>query len=314
MLAQVLKPWDTIGIVSPSYPVTEQKKHYLHLAAEKFATLWLHVVYSEHCFATDEYGASAWTPQQRADDINNFFADPTINAMYCSQWWSTAIEIVSLIDYENIKRHPKVFLGMSDIDLLHCAIYTKTWLVTFHWSDPRSWRGIDLDIPYTWEQFQARMFQKSHQIPAASLRATIRPWTARGTLLWCNLSTLLKLAWTQYWPTFENTVLCLEWYSVNIKTTLYQLQQLKEIGVFEQITWLVIGYIYWFQDPYRRKENAITHEFEEIVVAKTREYSFPILKTDDFGHHSPNCFLPIGSQVFLDATNQHIEITSDFLL
>ena len=40
--------------------------------------------------------------------------------------------ILPLIDYELIKKNPKVLIGYSDITALLYAIYTKTGLVCFH--------------------------------------------------------------------------------------------------------------------------------------------------------------------------------------
>jgi muramoyltetrapeptide carboxypeptidase len=39
-----------------------------------------------------------------------------------------------------------------------------------------------------------------------------------------------------------------------------------------------------------------------------KEYTFPILKCDDFGHNTHNTTIPIGAKVELDATNKQINI------
>jgi len=91
------------------------------------------------------------------------FANPEIKAIFCTVGGHTAIQLLSLIDYEIIKKNPKVFLGMSDIDLLHLAINTKTNLTVFHGADPKSGRGLDLDFEYTWENFQNRLMNKSKE-------------------------------------------------------------------------------------------------------------------------------------------------------
>lgn len=39
-----------------------------------------------------------------------------------------------------------------------------------------------------------------------------------------------------------------------------------------------------------------------------KEYKFPILKCDDFGHDCEDIVIPIGGKIRLDATNCEVEI------
>lgn len=61
--------------------------------------------------------------------------------------------------------------------------------------------------------------------------------------------------------------------------------------VFEQISGLLIG-------NYDTQEK-IT--LEELVKEVTKEYDFPIIKCNDFGHTGTNSVLPIGIKCTLDA-------------
>lgn len=313
MLANSLKKGDKIGIITPSNPITPDRKPFFDKAIKKFETLGFKVIYSKNCFNLDRFEVSGGEPQERADDLDDMFSNPEIKAIYCSQGGDTANQILSLINYKTIKQNPKIFLGMSDIDVLHLAINTETGLVVFHGSDPRSGRDLDLDIDYTWNSFQNRLIKKSKDIPASSKRICVREGIAEGKIIGCNLSSILKLAGTPYFPDFKNSILFLEGYSENTKKAIGKLQQLKEIGVFDKIKGIVIGYVVGFQDEEWVKENNIKAKYENIVLDITKEYDFPILKTDDFGHKSPNCYLPIGAKARMNAKNKTIEIIDDFL-
>ena len=85
------------------------------------------------------------------------------------------------------------------------------------------------------------------------------------------------------------------------------------MGVFNKIKGIVIGYIYGFQDKEMIVKNDIRVKYEDVILDITKEFNFPILKTNDFGHRCPNCYLPIGARIKLDATNKSIEILDDFL-
>lgn len=313
MLANSLKKGDTIGVISPSNPVQGEKKQFIDNGIKKLESLGFNFVFSKHCFGIDKYGISSGSPQERANDLNKMFSNPDIKAIFCTVGGHTAIQILSLIDYENIKKNPKVFLGMSDIDVLHLAINSKTGLTVFHGADPKSGRNLDLDIDYTWNNFQDRMIEKSKNIPASEERICVRDGIAEGKILGCNLSSIIKLAGTSYFPDFTDSILFLEGYSENLKTALPKLQQLKEIGVFDKIKGIVIGYVYGFQNKEMIVKNDIRVRYEDIVLDITKEFNFPILKTNDFGHRCSNCYLPIGAKVKLDATNKSIEIIDDFL-
>src|SRR6202040_1133707 len=45
--------------------------------------------------------------------------------------WGSA-RLLPLLDFDIIRRNPKVLLGYSDITALHMAIHAKTGLITFH--------------------------------------------------------------------------------------------------------------------------------------------------------------------------------------
>lgn len=313
MLAKALQKGDTIGIIAPSNPFNQDKKCLLDNGVKKFKNLGFKVIFSKNCFKIDKYEVSGGEPQERADDLNEMFLNSEIKAIYCAQGGDTANQILSLIDYGKIKQNPKIFLGMSDIDVLHLAINTKTNLFVFHGPDPKSGRNLDLDIKYTWENFQNRIINKSKKISASSERTCVRAGVAEGKILGCNLSSILKLAGTPFFPDFENSILFLENYYVNTAQLICKLQQLKELGVFKKIKGIVVGYIFSFQDESWIEKNRIKVKYEDIVLDFVKEYDFPILKINDFGHRSPNCFLPIGAKVKLDAKNKSIEILDNFL-
>ena len=79
---------------------------------------------------------------------------------------------------------------------------------------------------------------------------------------------------------------------------------LKQHKVFEKIKGLWIGY-------YEKDTNNL--KFEDVILNNLKEYSFPIVKCDDFGHNCDNVVIPIGARVKLDATNCEIEIIEKIL-
>lgn len=109
ILPSRLKPGDTIGIVSPSDPVIDQKA--LQAGTDKLTALGFQVKLAKNALS-HSLGYAA-TPQEKADDINALFADPSIHAIFCSQGGQNANSVLPLLDYALITKHPKIFFGIS---------------------------------------------------------------------------------------------------------------------------------------------------------------------------------------------------------
>lgn len=314
MIPKNLKKGNTIGIIAPSKHLREEHREYLGKFKDYVEDeLGLKVVFGKHIFEKDKFGKAAGTPEERAEDINKMFNNKEIDAIWCYQGGGTAIQTLGLLDFDAIKENPKVFMGMSDIDVLLLAINKVTGLITFNTPDSKRGRGLDLDFDYSRKSFVERIFKGLKEIKPNSEWKCIRRGKATGKLMGCNISSILKLAGTKYFPDFDDAILFLEGYKSDVEEMQWKLEQLKQIGVFDKIKGIVIGFMYSFQDEEQRKEKEINVDFEDIVLEATKEYKFPILKINEFGHKCPNAFLPIGCKIKIDATNKKISIESDFV-
>jgi len=313
MIPNRLKKGDAIGIVAPSKSLSEVHKDYLDNFKKYIEKeLELKVVFGKNIFKKDKSG-TAGTPKQRAEDINNMFNNKDIDAIWGYQGGETAIQTLSLLDFDAIKENPKLFLGMSDIDVLLLVINKMTGLITFNTPDSKMGRDLDLDFDYSRKSFVERLFEGSKEIKPNSEWKCVRKGKATGKLIGCNITSILKLNRTKYFPDFDNSILFLESYTLNVEEIRHKLDQLKQIGVFDKIKGIVIGFMYSFQDKEQRKEKNINVDFEDMVLEITKEHDIPILKINEFGHRCQNAFLPIGAKVMLDATNKKIKIVEEFV-
>lgn len=308
MLAKRLQKGNTIGIVNPSQPLNDETRRYLSNFTKQMEILWLSVIYSKHYNWSSQYSTASGTPIERADDINAMFSDKNISAIWCGLWWDTANWVLDFINYENIKKNPKLLLWKSDIDVLHNAIHKKTWLISFHCSDPEIWRQMEFDIEYTQKSFYDRLFNWERLIKLSSIgsRKTIVPGKAAWKVIGCNIPSLLKLAWTDFFPDFKNSIYCIETYKSSPSVLIPQLTQLKHLWVFDNINWMIIWNDYWFNSE---EVNA-----ERIITDYCKGYGFPIMKCNEFGHYQPHAFLPIWAKIEFDSDAQTIEIIEDFII
>ena len=126
--AKHLEQGNTIGVVSPASPSENHSE--IDRAKEYLENLGYKVVIGRNVNKTK--GFTAASEQERADDINEMFAREDIDAILVTQGGYGSAQIIDKLDYELIRRKPKIFTGFSDITSLHLAIQKFSGLVTFY--------------------------------------------------------------------------------------------------------------------------------------------------------------------------------------
>lgn len=112
MRAEKLKRGDTIGIIAPSEPITEEYKEYMKKSIKIFEDMGFKIKLSKNIYK-NTLGYSA-TPEEKASDINDMFSDKEVKAIISAVGGDNSFNCLGLIDYENIKRNPKIICGYSD--------------------------------------------------------------------------------------------------------------------------------------------------------------------------------------------------------
>lgn len=74
------------------------------------------------------------TIQERAQEFNQLLYNEDVQILMASIGGNNTNSILPYIDYEYLKKHPKIIIGYSDVTALLLAIYAKTGLITFLWT------------------------------------------------------------------------------------------------------------------------------------------------------------------------------------
>src|SRR5690606_13687922 len=82
----------------------------------------------------------------RATELAAAFADPDTTVVWCARGGYGTTRMLDKLDFEAIRRHPKVFVGVSDITAIHLAIQKHTGLVTFHGPNLQDGFGMPEDM------------------------------------------------------------------------------------------------------------------------------------------------------------------------
>lgn len=304
MLANRLKVGDTIGIISPSTPVTENRKEALDKGIKFLNELGLKVQLGKYVFQ-NTLGYSA-TKEEKAEDINQMFSDKTVKAIFSSKGGENSFTCLKLIDYEAIKKNPKIIYGISDATIYLNAIYAKTGMITFHQSDVVSFSELNQDSFEKCDLVLRLMDGKIGTFQKNSNWKSLKSGETEGIIVGGNIKAMINLLNTEYMPDLTDKILFLEAYAKSTPLELIDcyLAVLKYHGVFDKINGLWIGYY---------KGDTETVKFEDVVMNNLKEYHFPILKCNDFGHNCENVVIPIGAKVKLDATNCEVQILEEIV-
>ena len=207
-----LKKGDLIGLVTPGSSVSEEQ---LIDCVSKLEELGFRTTYNDSVLS--EYGYFAGKDQERAAELMEMFTREDVDAIWCVRGGYGSIRILDLLDYDQIRKHPKVFIGYSDITALLTSIYQETGLVTFHGpvgtSDfnrfsVKSMKKVLLD-PESEYKYPYRREKGSRDNPEFD-RYTLSGGKAAGILIGGNISVLDSIIGTRFEPDFENKIVYLE--------------------------------------------------------------------------------------------------------
>ena len=305
ILPHRLKIGDKIGLVTPGSPISEEQLNECILKLEElgFQTTHMDSVLSE-------YGYFAGKDQERADELMEMFAREDVNAIWCVRGGYGSIRILDLLDYDLIRRNPKVFIGYSDITALITAIYQETGLVTFHGpvgiSDfnrfsLRSIKNVLLE-PEPEYKYPYRRDKGTRQNPEYD-RYTLRGGQAEGILIGGNISVLDSIIGTSFEPDFENKIAYLE--EVGEKT--YRVDKM----VFHLLSGtnlrnaagIVMGA---FDECNINEEPALS--LKEALEDLLRPLDMPVSYGLSFGHIRRMLTIPTGIRAALDADRNKLRL------
>src|SRR6266404_6607807 len=156
---KALQKGDTVGLIAPSTAVTDPDRIALFERTLDHFGLRMRVAKN----ASKRMGDYATSIQDRLDDLHSMFRDSEVKAVIAIRGGYGSEHILDRIDYDLIRRNPKVFIGYSDITAMHLAINKHAGLVTFHGPV-----GISTFPDYTTDYFRKAVFQATPVGPVAN--------------------------------------------------------------------------------------------------------------------------------------------------
>jgi muramoyltetrapeptide carboxypeptidase len=239
--------------------------------------------------------------------MNRFFKDDSIGAVLPIRGGWGSSRVLPHLDFDEIRRNPKVVLGYSDITALHLAIHAKTGLVTFHgpngmgrwdaWSVDYVRRVLFSAEAVTFENPKA-LTDRNSLTQTDNRVQTITYGTARGRLIGGNLTVMTAIVGSPYVPSTDGAILFLE----DVGEDLYRIDrmftQLKLAGMLDRIR----GFVFGTCAECGPGEGFGSLTLEEIFVDHIKPLRVPAWFGAMIGHQTPQWTLPVGADVEIDAT------------
>ena len=321
-----LESGHTVGVVAPSRSLSIVNSKWIGLAEEFFAQRGIKVKFAEHCM--ERWHENGGSVEQRVNDLMSMFSDDNIDGIITAIGGFNSNQLLEHLDYEVIRRNPKIFVGYSDITALHSAIHTKTGLVTF--SGPHfSTLGQPFPLDYTVQYFdevlmggkegielkESEEFAEDewYEHPADSRPralkknpgwSVVREGSATGELFGGNIVTLQALVGTPYMPDTAGKILfledCIEASAAEIDRALTHMQQ---AGLFKNINGLLVG-------RFPTKIGIDQARLNELILRVADETDAPVITGLDFGHTDPMATMPIGIPCLMDTFARCIRLTT----
>ena len=295
MIPSKLRKGDIIGLIAPSSPVTKEDLDIINQSILLMEAAGFKVVFSNNAFVNDlGYGASA---KKKAKDINNMFEDKNVKAIFCISGGFNSNVTFDYLDYDRIKYSPKIICGFSDSTSILNVIHEKTGLTTFY--GPTFKALTSWQTQYGYEEVMKRFFEGGMSLGKEDDEfITIKEGKAKGVLVGGNLSLVNEMVSGKYSIDFTDKILFLEELFLETPPELVSnyFYHMKQNGVFDKIKGIWLG----------NYDGSIAIE-KILLDTLDNEYSFPIVKSNNFGHIDKKTVIPIGTMAKID-TNEEKKI------
>lgn len=303
MLGKRLKEGDTIGLVAPAGIESMEK---IERGIDKLRSLGFHVKTGRHIY--DKWGYFAGTDRDRAEDVMEMFENNQVDMVLCVRGGYGAMRILPYLNFDRLKKHPKIFMGYSDITVLLNTIYERETLITFHGPMVSS----NLEVSETLDSFLNTIMkgykEYSLENPTITPMISNTDKSAEGRIAGGNLSLICSVLGTPYEVDMKDKLLFIE----EVGETPYRidrmLTQLQLSGGLKDCSGIILGQFTDCDGSEEDKTKEDKFSLTQVLEDRIMSLNKPVLIGFMCGHDNPKLVLPIGAKARLNCRESKIEI------
>jgi len=327
---------DTVAIVSLSSGMGGEAmfRHRYEMGKSRLENdFGLNVVTMPHALKGIEYLAK--NPQARAADLMAAFEDSQVKAIITMIGGDDSIRLLPYINFDTIKKNPKIFMGYSDTTANHFMMY-KAGLTSFYGPsimaefaenvamhnytknhirnilfNPTPELAIEPSLTWTseflgWDKEENNKTARTMQDDPKGFELLQGTGVAKGKLLGGCVEVLPMIVGTEIWPQdWNNAILFLEIAEekTGVEMVKYILRGLAAQGIFDCVSGVLFG------KPMGEKNyDEYNKLLRQIIGDECGKPDLPILSNINFGHNAPMCVLPYGVMAEIDCTGKSLRL------
>lgn len=295
-----LYPGAKVALLCASSAVPAER---LEPAVAAVKALGLDPVVYPTCYFENRHGYFAGDDAQRAKDLSDAFADPSIRGVLCIRGGYGAGRLLPLLDWKELARHPKLFCGYSDVTALHIAFNQHCRLITYQTPMPSTeyYQPVD-DFTMTYLR-RALFGALTGPLPMGENTATLAGGKACGPLCGGNLSLVRDSLGTPWEIDTRGKILFLEDIGEHTYRVDDMLTQLRNAGKLDDCAGILLGGWTDCLPEFPEKTLELEEIFRELLLPTGK----PVLMGLPAGHLLPTMSLPMGATVTMDADAKTLE-------
>jgi muramoyltetrapeptide carboxypeptidase len=305
-----LRAGDTVGLITPATYVPDPDR--LAKAERTLNYFGLRMKMGKNAGRRlTNYASSI---DDRLEDLHAMFRDTAVRAVFAIRGGYGSPHLLDRIDYDLIRRNPKIFLGYSDITAMHLAINRHARLVTFHGPMP-----LATFTKYTQQYFRSALFEttpigkvtnppESNELRPAHPLRTIRAGTATGPLTGGNLTLITSTLGTPYEIETRGKILFLEDVDEEPYSIDRMLTHLRLAGKFDTVAGVIFGECANCKPRDYQPSAVNDYTLGEVLDNILGRLKVPVLSGLTIGHTDDQLTLPLGVTATLDAVRGTLEI------
>lgn len=247
------------------------------------------------------YRYMAGTDEERAQALTRMYEDKEIKAIFTIRGAGGSFRMLSLLNYNIIKKNSKPLFGLSDVSSVQNAILSKTNNSCYTGFLPLyniNQGGINEEMA---EHLKKTLFSNTHYLQSG---ISVIEGEAEGKIIGGCLSSFLYLAGTKYLPDFKDKILLLEDKGEKTFNVDLKFSQIKQLKNFNKLKGIILGQF---------TNCPIIDDFDgtidDCIDDFVKELKIPVIKNFNYGHIQNSHIIPLGINAKMAATKKGCFLT-----
>jgi muramoyltetrapeptide carboxypeptidase len=293
-----LRPGDTIGIVAPASNI---KRADLEAGCAALQRAGYHPFYFDSILEQNLYFAGS--AERRVHELEEMFVRKDVRAILCARGGYGSNYLLKKLNLTKIKKHPKIFVGYSDLTTLLTYFGDDGNLIVFH--GPMAAKDWAHEDGVDFQSWQAALTgDTAWNVPLNTEVEGLADGEANGILYGGCLSIFVASLGTPYEIKTAGTILFLEDVAAKPFQIDRMLMQLKLAGHLNKVRGIVFGEM----RDCRQTANQ-DYTLQEVVMRIVGDLGIPVVYGVRSGHvTSGNITLPLGVRARLTVHGQSVTL------